>query len=374
MAIRDSGLLFDVTTRLALFVENIKLGQMAEFNSVLASIDEELRKLLGRVNYKTLDGLSKAELNKLLVALRRSQLRIYSAYTEKLIKSLQDFMQLRLEVSAVAYASLKWNFLNLPGDKPFTQANFKQLDEDKAFAFIAAQSELETFAPLFGLAAILPSGKNSLWSTIKNAPIPANGLYLLPFVQTFARSASASTENVIRRAYANRQTVAETLAELTGKSAVQGHSTQLAKIRNQANAVIETAFAHVDQISSAAIVSAIFARYQWVSVIDNSTTQFCRDHDGRVFRFGVGPIPPAHYKCRSITVPLASLFDDFKPPTLYAWLKRQPRSVQAEFIGKDAAALLSSGQISSKDFASLVVGRAMQLNQFKSKVGLILSI
>lgn len=373
MAIRDSGVLFDITTRLALFVENIKLGQMAEFNSVLAEVDEELRKLLGRVNYKTLDGLSKAELNKLLVSLRRSQLRIYSAYTEKLIKVLQDFMQLRIEISAVAYGSAKWNFINLPGDEPFTQSNFKQLDEDKAFAFIAAQSERETFSPLFGLAAILPSGKPSLWSTIKNAPIPANGLYLLPFIQTFARSAQASTENVIRRAYANRQTVAETLAELTGQRAVQGNSTQLAKIRNQAAAVIETAFAHVDQISGAAIVSAIFSRYQWVSVIDGHTTQFCINHDGRIFRYGAGPIPPAHYKCRSITIPLASLFDDFKPPKLYAWLKRQPRSVQAEFIGKDAAALLSSGQISSKDFASLVVGVPMKLNQFKSKIGLILS-
>ena len=372
MAIRDSGLLFDVTTRLALFVENIKLGQMAEFNSVLSAVDEELRKLLGRVNYKTLDGLSKAELNKLLVALRRSQLRIYSAYTEKLIKSLQEFMQLRLDVSAVAYGSLKWNFQHLPGDEPFTQANFKQLDEESAYAFIAAQSERETFVPLFGLASILSAGK--LWSTIKNAPIPANGLYMLPFIQTFARSAQASTENVIRRAYANRQTVAETLAELTGQRTVQGHSTQLAKIRNQANAVIETAFAHVDQISGAAIVSAIFARYQWVSVIDGHTTQFCIDHDGRVFRYGAGPIPPAHYKCRSITVPLASMFDDFKPPTLYAWLRRQPRSVQAEFVGKEAAALLSSGQLSSKDFANLVVGVPMKLNQFKSKLGLILSI
>lgn len=373
MTIRDSAFLFDVTTRLALFVENIKLGQMAEFNAVLASVDEELRKTLGRVNYKTLDGLSKAELNRLLLALRKSQLRIYTIYTERLIQALQDFMQMRLEISAVVYGSAKFNFMRVPQDEPFTQDNFEQLNEDKAFAFIASQSEKETFAPLFGLAAILPSGKPSLWSTIKNAPIPANGLYLLPFIQTFARSAQASVENTIRKAYANRLTVAETMAQLTGKAAVQGNSTQLAKIRNQANAVIETAFAHVDQISSAAIVSAIFARYQWVSVIDGHTTQFCIDHDGRIFRYGAGPIPPAHYKCRSITIPLASLFDDFKPPTLYAWLKRQPRSVQAEFIGKDAAALLSTGKISAKDFANLTIGKPLHLNQFKSKLGLILS-
>ncbi|URA06925.1 head morphogenesis protein [Xanthomonas phage Pfeifenkraut] len=364
MAITESGRLFDVTTRLALFVENVKLGQMQEFNAVLAAVEEDLRKTFARVNYKTLDGLSKAELNRLLLSLRKSQLRIYSAYTEKLIKSLQEFMQARLDVSAIVYGSIKHGF---------STGEFEQFSEKRAYEYVEEQSGLLPFAPLFGLAAILPSGSKSLWSVIKNAPIPANGLYVLPFIQTFARSAQSSVENTIRKAYANRQTVAETLAELAGQRAVQGHSTQLAKIRNQANAVIETAFAHVDQISASAIVSAIYSRYMWLSVIDGNTTQFCRDHDGRIFRYGAGPIPPAHYKCRSVTVPLASQFDDFSPPTLYAWLKRQPRSVQAEFIGKDAAALLSSGQISSKDFASLIVGVPMQLKNFKSKVGLILS-
>lgn len=360
----DNERLFDATVALALFVENIKLGQMREFNSVLAAIDEDLRKLLSRVEYKTLDGLSKAELNRLLLQLRRSQYRIYSAYTEKLIESLQEFMRVRLDVSAVVYASLKHSFDN--NNEPLT------FDEDGAFEYIEGESQALPFSPLFGLAAILPSGKTSLWSNIKNAPIPANGLYLLPFVNTFARSAQASVENTIRKAYANRQTVAETLAEISGQSKPQGNSTQLAKIRNQANAVIETAFAHVDQISSAAVVSAIFARYQWISVMDGTTTPFCRDHNLRIFRYGAGPIPPAHYKCRSITVPLASQFGDFSPPTLYAWLKRQTRSLQIEFIGKDAAALLSSGEITSKDFTSLTVGKPMQLNQFKSKIGLIL--
>lgn len=364
MALTESGRLFDVTTRLALFVENVKLGQMQEFNAVLAAIEEDLNKQFARIKYKTLDGLSKAELNRLLLSLRRSQLRVYSAYTEKLIKSLQDFMQIRLDVSAIVYASIKHQFAT---------GEYEQFSESRAYKYVEEESGFLPFAPLFGLAAILPGGKTSLWSAIKNAPIPANGLYLLPFISTFSRSAQASVENTIRKAYANRQSVAETLAELTGQRTVQGNSTQLAKIRNQANAVIETAFAHVDQISASAIVSAIYARYMWLSVIDGNTTQFCRDHDERIFRYGAGPIPPAHYKCRSITVPLASQFGDFSPPTLYAWLKRQPRAVSAQFIGKDAAALLSSGQISSKDFASLIVGVPTQLNQFKSKVGLILS-
>lgn len=42
----------------------------------------ELNRVLSRVKYKTLDGLTKAELNKLVLTLRESQTRIYSKYTQ----------------------------------------------------------------------------------------------------------------------------------------------------------------------------------------------------------------------------------------------------------------------------------------------------
>lgn len=370
MSIRDSGVLFDITTRLALFVEGVKLGQLAEFDAVLSAVDDELRKLFKRVNYKTLDGLSKAELNRLLVALRKSQLRIYTAYTEKLIADLQEFMRLRIDVSAVAYGSAKYNFLQRPGNEPFTEDTFTQLSEARAFSFIARQSEREPFTPLFGIGAA--TGAVALWPKIINAPIPANGLYLLTFLQTFSRSAQATVENTIRKAWANKQSVEDTLAELNGRRAVQGHSTQFARIKQQANAVIETAFAHVDQISAQAVVSAIFNHYQWISVIDNATTDVCRERDENVYRYGDGPIPPAHYRCRSVTVPLASLFGDFKAPTLYAWLKRQPYPLQVEFLGKAGADALKSGELTSKDFGKLQIGKLLSLTQFKSKLGLIL--
>lgn len=364
MALTETGRLFDITTRLALFVENVKLGQMQEFGAVLAVVEEDLRKIFSRVKYRTLDGLSKAELNRLLLAMRKSQLRVYSAYTEKLIKTLQDFMQIRLDVSAVAYATVRHQFAT---------GSDEELSEDQSYEYIEEQNSILPFAALFGLSAILPSGSKSLWSSIKNAPIPANGLYLLPFISTFSRSAQASVENTIRRAYANRQSVDATLLELFAPKTAQGFSSQFAKLRNQANAVIETSFAHVDQISAAAISSAIYSRYMWISVIDSQTTQFCIEHDKNIYRYGEGPIPPAHYKCRSTTVPLASQFDDFSPPTLYAWFKRQPKAVIAQFVGDKVAGLIDSGQMSSKEFASVVVGKPLDLNQFKSKTGLILS-
>src|SRR5690349_6325276 len=105
MSKRDNEKLYDITLALALFVENIKIGQLLEFNAVLKDVDLELRKTLGQVKTKKLDGLTKAELSKLILTLRKAQLRIYSAYTEKLIRNRQAFMKMRLDVGAIAYGS-----------------------------------------------------------------------------------------------------------------------------------------------------------------------------------------------------------------------------------------------------------------------------
>lgn len=43
---------------------------------------------------------------------------------------------------------------------------------------------------------------------------------------------------------------------------------------------------------------------EWVSVLDNATTDYCRGQDGKIYDIGKGPRPPAHYNCRSITRPV----------------------------------------------------------------------
>lgn len=43
---------------------------------------------------------------------------------------------------------------------------------------------------------------------------------------------------------------------------------------------------------------------EWVSVLDSHTTDYCRGQDGKLYDVGVGPRPPAHYNCRSITRPV----------------------------------------------------------------------
>jgi SPP1 gp7 family putative phage head morphogenesis protein len=84
--------------------------------------------------------------------------------------------------------------------------------------------------------------------------------------------------------------------------------------------------------------------YQWISVIDSKTTEFCRWADGRTYYYkdGSGTLggpyePPVHNRCRSATVPLLKGFDygDKLPrkTTYYQWLDKQPAGVQKDVLG-----------------------------------------
>src|SRR3990167_2545176 len=53
-------------------------------------------------------------------------------------------------------------------------------------------------------------------------------------------------------------------------------------------------------------VKAFVPYWQYSAVLDQRTTDYCRCMDGKVFEMGeiAGMVPPAHYNCRSITVPV----------------------------------------------------------------------
>ncbi len=41
---------------------------------------------------------------------------------------------------------------------------------------------------------------------------------------------------------------------------------------------------------------------QWSSILDQNTTDYCRDHNGHIYPLDDGPRPPAHFNCRSVMI------------------------------------------------------------------------
>ena len=373
MALSDNKRLYDIATRHQVYIEGVKVQMAREFNFVLAELRLELNKLLRRVKYKTLDGLTKAELNRLVVSLRDSQSKVYNAYTQQILKQLKDFMTVNLEMNRRAY-SLAHAEMNM-GDGEMNMGDGETTPnvptDAQAIAYIKQQNELSNIIPLFGIASV--TGNNDrLWSAVTNAPIPANGLYLLPFVKTFATSAQAGVENIVRKAWANGWTLEETISAITGEDARQGTSSQLQRVGVQASAVVATAVQHVSAIVGAGVVSALFGWYMWHSVMDSRTTEICSSRNHKRYRYGAGPIPPAHIRCRSHIAPIVGN-DDIAAETFYTWAVRQPANVQDDILGEANGESLRNGSLKEKDLSKYEATRPLTLEEFRRKIIEILS-
>ena len=373
MALSDNKRLYDIAVRQQVYVEGVKVQFAREFNFVLAELRLELNRILSRVKYKTLDGLTKAELNKLVLSLRESQSRIYSKYTQHLIKQLKDFMAVDLEMNRRAYSSAHAEMNMEDGEMNMgdgeTTPNVPT--DAQAIAYIKQQNESSNIIPLFGIASV--TGNNDrLWSAVTNAPIPANGLYLLPFVKTFATSAQAGVENIVRKAWANGWTLEETISAITGEDARQGTSSQLQRVGVQASAVVATAVQHVSAIVGAGVVSALFGWYMWHSVMDSRTSEICSSRNHKRYRYGAGPIPPAHIRCRSHIAPIVGN-DDIAAETFYTWAVRQPANVQDDILGEANGESLRNGSLKEKDLSKYEATRPLTLEEFRRKIIEILS-
>ncbi len=142
--------------------------------------------------------------------------------------------------------------------------------------------------------------------------------------------------------------------------AAGGQSTSIAN--NQIMALVRTSINQVANAASQQVYEAnqdITKKYRYIATLDTRTSARCRALDGRQFEYGKGPTPPQHFSCRSTTVPIVDYeqlgkdlgIKDLEPPpsgkrsasggmvpsdTTYGeWLKKQPRSVQEDVLGKD---------------------------------------
>ena len=124
--------------------------------------------------------------------------------------------------------------------------------------------------------------------------------------------------------------------------------------------------------------------WQYVAVLDSRTTPLCAARDGQIYPVGdVVHLPPAHWHCRSTTVPIVKSYDDFgkldniaqvrkrnlaglnakqidfydgQSPlgeTYNAWLARQTADVQLRHLGDyKKLELFRSGQLTLDKFVS----------------------
>ena len=89
-----------------------------------------------------------------------------------------------------------------------------------------------------------------------------------------------------------------------------------------------------------------FKGEQWISVLDGRTSPVCQSRAGNVYPIGIGPRPPAHFKCRSVTVPVSQDSPPAEKVNYGDWIVKQPVAIQNEALGITRAKLLRKGGLS----------------------------
>jgi SPP1 gp7 family putative phage head morphogenesis protein len=204
-----------------------------------------------------------------------------------------------------------------------------------------------------------------------------------------------TTPNIAKRLIGSLQfsqeptMISKTLAKIIaegGQSTAVTDSQVVALIRTSINQVANTASQQVYEANQ-----DITQKYRYIATLDTRTSAICRALDGQEFDYGKGPMPPQHFNCRSTTVPVINYKElGFNPPpparrasmdgqvpaneSYGEWLKKQPRTTQADALGPGKVAYFNRLPISTAPtdaMAKLVKddGSELTLAQLRKRYG-----
>lgn len=383
--------LFDLLFRHQVYLEGVKSGFAGNYKAMLNKLYAEFARYLLQNRYATIDLFNKGELNDFIRKFTRAQQRFYSIYTDELVKLLQQFLAIDLDIhkeilqDVTAKTPTEANqvlrpviseddYANLPIQfQPDYAADITQVSRTQQitqYRLTKAYQENENASGIYGVGIVAGTDESNtrLWATVTNSPVPANGKYVLPMIEQFGTAANASIDATIRKGYANAWTKQQLADSILGTD--DNYSGGLLKLfSDRHTALVATILQHVTSEVQGAVASIYFEQYQWVAIMDNRTTPICIARNGVVYVFGEGPFPPAHWFCRSKIVPVQSgtkLHDI--PKTFADWLVTQPDWVLNDMLGTN----LISGSISATSFSNIRTVKPLTLTEFQGKVKYIL--
>lgn len=324
--------LSDAATRSQVYLERLKAGFVRDYGRAQIELRKNVVGVLAMLEEDNLSQLSRAKLRTVLAELQAAQVSTTGAAMSSLLQSLEPL------------------------------------------AGYIAGSEALTLASVVKTRFAAPTA-NLAYERALLEPVHATGQLLESFTKDWTIDEAARVANVVRKGWAEGQTVSQAVRSLRGTAGRRYKDGQLAMTERKAAAVINTATQHVSSAARMAVYEEnddLVTGYKFVATLDGQTTPICRSLDGRVFQPGKGPLPPMHVNCRSTTVPeLSDEFDfldagakraSYQGPvdasqTYYEWLRTQSEDFQNDALGPRRGQLMRDGGLSSAEFARLNLGR-----------------
>ncbi|NAN50832.1 phage head morphogenesis protein [Pseudomonas protegens] len=332
--------ILDATIRHAVFLEQLKSGEVEKFGPFLKEIDRSIRDRLARTD---LTEYTARRLEVLLQEVDSLLLGIFDRYSEKLNLDLVDIANYEAQFEATSLTR-------------------------------AAPVGVSFEAAVPGAAAI----RTAILSNPLSVRGVDGGKLLKSFIDGFTATERQRLTGAIRQGFFEGQTNFQIIKNIRGTKALNYNDGILATTNRNAGAIVRTAVQHVATQARMETLKEnpdVVQAVEWVSTLDSKTTPQCRTLDKRRFKLTEGPRPPIHINCRSTVVAVtrfsvlfakdatrASVGGDGPQQvradlSYYEWLKQQPSAFQDKAIGPKRARLLREGGLSVERFAELQLDR-----------------
>jgi len=348
--------LYDFLLRKQLYFESVKNYRSQEFRKELPKIVKEIKVLFAGVK---LDDMTKRELGKLVTAVRKAVMNFYDIWANQLLKDLEELNKADLSVTKIAVAN------SFSEDEFETEDEATAILKENKIALKEDESRDIPYAWIFGSKA------DKLFDYAMQQTVPAVGTTLEAYIASLPMLAAARAEQAVKSGIANNDSASDIADSIIGTSENNYKDGIFLKTNNNAEAISDTSFQHIDSIVTAGVLATVFAKYRWISVMDSRTSDICLYRNNRIYAFGKGPLPPAHTRCRSsISAQIAA--SETEDESFQSWLTKQPQDIQKHVLGKKFN-LWASSNLSEADFPKFNQVTPLSISQFKSKLSSIVT-
>lgn len=312
--------LLDRITRHQVYLESVKVGAIVAFNPFHAEAENGIKKEFAILKVGNIGEMTKANLNKFVNLLRGLMKRVFNRYMHGILKLLHRLLRIERII---------FNKVFEDADTP---------DDD------------------------------TLWSRVRNTVLPSNGQTFENMLDAFADVIEAKVADAVNKGYAQSLSVNAALGILVGSGSELFGQSVLGRSLQQNAALIDTIIQHISEVVQSSVASTIFDVYTWASIVDKGTTPICLERNGKVYKYGKGPLPPAHYRCRATTIPGA--VTDL-PTSFYGWLRTQPDDNVIDMLGPSVGKAFVNGSTKSSNFMAFAHPVLLTLDDFAGKLDMI---
>lgn len=216
---------------------------------------------------------------------------------------------------------------------------------------------------------------------------PMQGRFIREELEDLADARIKQIEQALRIGLVEGETTPEIVRRIRGTKALQYRDGLLQRSRGDVERVVRTSITHITARARDILYennSSVIKAWRFTATLDRRTTVICASLDGQTFDLNTGPMPPRHPNCRSTSAPVLKswqeLGQDFKelPPSTRAsmdgqvpetttyqeWLKKQPREVVEDVLGKTKAKVFLEGNLSLDRFVDFT-GKTYTLKELK---------